>query len=270
MREYPKTENLFERDDATKKLIVGQYRNPWVPQIKDWLVTEKIDGTNVRLMLWGGPDGFTAEFRGRSDVASLPISKGKTEADLVNEIWGYEEVPLCNLLVRALDQIEPEREDTLWAMCVYGELHGPGIQKIGGSYGPRKTIRVFDVKTHRMQRADEMAAYVPSSGYWRPWSDVQRAAAALGLYAAPQLRINGNARWSTEDIVNYVWGGCYSRVAAETGAAGFTVGAEGIIARTNPYVFDSRGHRVMFKLKAKDMPPQPDWHFEEVLAEAAA
>lgn len=271
MKEYPKTNNLFERDDETKKLIVGAYRDEFVPQIKDWVVTEKVDGTNVRLLLNREPGGFAAEIRGRSDNANLPIGRGKTEKDLLREIWGWgydrpvaegEYVPLCNLLVSALDQIEPERTDTLYTMCVYGELIGPGIQKMGSSYGPRKTIRIFDVKTHRvtveegaergyLQCADR---YVVSSGYWRPWSDVVKVAEALGLPTAPLLRINGDPRWTVEEIVDYVYDGCYSRVAADNTDAGFTVPAEGVIARTDPYAFDSRGHRIMFKLKQKDLP----------------
>lgn len=237
---------------------------------REVIVTEKIDGTNVRLLLQRGPQGFYAEIRGRSDNANLPISKGKTEADLLREIWGYgfdrpvaegEEVPLCNLLVHALDQIEPERTDTLYTMAVYGELYGPGIQKVGGSYGPRKTIRIFDVKTHRVD-VEEGAergylagqdVYRISSGYWRPWADVQKVAEALGLQTVPQLRIGGNPRWTEGEIVDYVEDECYSRVAFESTEM-WSVPAEGVVARTDPYMFDSRGHRIMFKLKGKDLP----------------
>jgi hypothetical protein len=48
---YGKTENLFVRDESTHKLVIGATRSPAVPQIKDFIVTEKIDGTNIRVIL---------------------------------------------------------------------------------------------------------------------------------------------------------------------------------------------------------------------------
>lgn len=55
MREYHKIETLFERDEKTKKLIEGKFRNETVRFLKDnmWDFTEKIDGTNIRI-LWDG------------------------------------------------------------------------------------------------------------------------------------------------------------------------------------------------------------------------
>lgn len=55
MREYHKIETLFERDEKTKKLIEGKFRNETVGFLKDnmWDFTEKIDGTNIRI-LWDG------------------------------------------------------------------------------------------------------------------------------------------------------------------------------------------------------------------------
>lgn len=51
--EYHKIETPFERDiQGTKKLIEGKFRNPAVEALKDstWVWTEKIDGTNVRVI----------------------------------------------------------------------------------------------------------------------------------------------------------------------------------------------------------------------------
>ena len=54
-------------------------------------------------------------------------------------------------------------------------------------------------------------------------------------------------RAELRDLLNY------SRVAAvENGKLDFV--PEGVIARTDPYLFDSRGGRVMWKLKYKDFP----------------
>ncbi|MEQ1888053.1 MAG: RNA ligase family protein [Alphaproteobacteria bacterium] len=71
MKEYHKIETLFERDMAgTKKLIEGNFRSPAVEYLKDcrWSFTEKIDGTNIRVM-W---DGHKVTFGGRTDNAQIP------------------------------------------------------------------------------------------------------------------------------------------------------------------------------------------------------
>lgn len=71
MREYQKIETLFERDlGGSKKLIEGKFRNKTVEFLKDneWDFTEKIDGTNIRVV-W---DGHKVSFYGRTDKAQIP------------------------------------------------------------------------------------------------------------------------------------------------------------------------------------------------------
>ena len=56
MANYIKIETPFERDmEGSKKLIEGKWRNETVEFLKDnlWDCTEKIDGTNIRV-LWNG------------------------------------------------------------------------------------------------------------------------------------------------------------------------------------------------------------------------
>lgn len=71
MRTYEKIETIFNRDTTgTKKLILGDFRNETVKFLKDteWVFTEKIDGTNIRVY-W---DGHKVEFGGRTDNAEIP------------------------------------------------------------------------------------------------------------------------------------------------------------------------------------------------------
>ena len=66
MKEYHKIETLYKREDSGKhKLLIGEFRNETVKQCKDlqWIFTEKIDGTNIRIH-W---DGHKIEFNGRTD-----------------------------------------------------------------------------------------------------------------------------------------------------------------------------------------------------------
>lgn len=70
MIEYHKIETLYERDEKTKKLIEGKFRNSTIEYLKYniWSFTEKVDGTNIRVY-W---NGHIVEFAGRTDKAQIP------------------------------------------------------------------------------------------------------------------------------------------------------------------------------------------------------
>ena len=114
MKEYHKIETLFERDIATKKLIIGSFRNPTVEFLKDavWQFTEKVDGTNIRVH-W---DGHRVSFAGRTDKAQIP----KHLLSRLEEIFGGE------VNEEIFEQVFGEKEVTL-----YGEGYGEKIQTNG-------------------------------------------------------------------------------------------------------------------------------------------
>ena len=127
MKEYHKIETLFERDEKTKKLIEGKFRNPTVEYLKDnlWLFTEKIDGTNIRI-LW---DGHKVTFAGRTDNAQIPaeltnrlfeLFGGEVNEQMFEQKFGETEVMLC------------------------GEGYGAKIQN-GGLYKDSQDFILFDV-----------------------------------------------------------------------------------------------------------------------------
>lgn len=102
MVEYHKIETLFERDEKTKKLIEGNYRNEAVRFLEHnmWDFTEKIDGTNIRI-LW---DGHKVTFAGRTDKAQIPaelsnrlfeLFGGEINEQLFEQKFGETEVMLC-------------------------------------------------------------------------------------------------------------------------------------------------------------------------------
>lgn len=56
MRKYEKIETIFTRDvEGSKKLNFGQFRDPTIEflQYNNWIWSEKIDGTNIRVY-WNG------------------------------------------------------------------------------------------------------------------------------------------------------------------------------------------------------------------------
>lgn len=144
MKEYHKIETLFERDEKTKKLITGKFRNATVEFLKDnvWEFTEKVDGTNIRVH-W---DGHKVCFAGRTDKAQIPNHL----LERLNVLFGGDANE------QLFEQKFGETEVTL-----YGEGYGHKIQtngyiddvdfilfdvKIGENWQPRESIE--DIATY--------------------------------------------------------------------------------------------------------------------------
>ena len=75
----------------------------------------------------------------------------------------------------------------------------------------------------------------------------KRRADELGIKTVPLLGQGVVSR--EQDIVTLVRSGFQSFVAQEEGVPRM---AEGVVARTDPYLFDGNGRRVVFKTKTKD------------------
>lgn len=127
MKEYEKIETLFLRDDKTKKLVEGKFRNETVEFLKDidWEFTEKIDGTNIRIC-W---DGHKVQYLGRTDKAQIPsqlmnrlieLFGGDVNEEIFEQHFGENEVMLI------------------------GEGYGAKIQT-GGDYRQDNDFILFDV-----------------------------------------------------------------------------------------------------------------------------
>src|SRR5687768_5389875 len=73
MKEYHKIQTVFLRSPESnfKNLMEGQFALPEFELLKDiqWIWTEKIDGTNIRVMF----DGSKVIFGGKTDDAHLPV-----------------------------------------------------------------------------------------------------------------------------------------------------------------------------------------------------
>lgn len=129
MKEYHKIESLYERDMlGTKKLIEGKFRNPLVEYLKDneWVFTEKVDGTNIRVC-W---DGHKITFGGRTENSQIPNN-------LVNRL---NEMFLTNEVEELFEQKFGEVE-----VILFGEGYGAKIQAGGGLYADTAEFILFDV-----------------------------------------------------------------------------------------------------------------------------
>lgn len=119
MKTYEKIETIYARDiDGTKKLIPGKFRNETVEFLKDnkWIWTEKVDGTQVRV-LW---DGHNVTFGGRTERSQMPVPL----VNRLNELFGGEQN------AQVFEQMFGERE-----VLLFGEGYGAKIQN-GGAYIP--------------------------------------------------------------------------------------------------------------------------------------
>ena len=156
MDKYPKIQTVFLRDPATryKTLLMGQYSLPEFEYLanNDWMWTEKVDGTNIRVA-W---DGEHVIFNGRTDNAQMP-------AFLLTKLQEMFPVELFAL----------EYPDV--PMTLYGEGYGAKIQKGGGLYIPDgQSFILFDVMI---------------SDNWQPRESVEDIATHLRIYVVPIIGV---------------------------------------------------------------------------------
>jgi hypothetical protein len=245
--EFPKIETLYDRDPDTHKMIVGAFRCPEFGLVdpKAWVFTEKIDGTNVRVMFdtvcleccggWEPPlegscprcGGLKIDprvtFGGRTDNAQMPTF-------LLSKL--QELFPLDKMVTAFPD-------DDVVRVTLYGEGYGAKIQKSGGNYRTEANFRLFDVLIETQPTGRSVTTW------WMNWDNVQGIATKLGIQTVPVLPAINIAHAE-------LWckNGFDSTTAHED--SDHVTPAEGIVARTNPLLFDRRGNRVIWKLKNRD------------------
>lgn len=154
MEEYAKIETLFDRDAGTFRVIPGAWRLEEFQYLADnpWIVTEKVDGTNIRV-IW---DGSQVIFKGRSDNAQMPV--------FLFEHLQRTFTP--NIMTAAFGDS---------TTTLYGEGYGARIQKGGGLYIPNGVrFILFDVKI---------------AEWWLQWNNVKAIAAALNIPWVPELGV---------------------------------------------------------------------------------
>jgi len=219
MLEYPKIETLYDRDED-HHIVTSRLRKQEFATIKYWHITEKVDGTNVRIGLH--PDG-TIEFSGKTNEAQVPINlfnflNGRLTPVVVQGAFKKDDV----------SGLYPE-------VVIFGEGYGAGIQKGGGNYRPDASFIIFDVVV---------------DGWWLSRANVADVARKLGLpLTVPELRVIESLPASEEDLRMILEGTGESRLAI---ANGRVRQAEGIVARTAPQLFFNDGKPLMWKLKFKD------------------
>ncbi|MFZ4790115.1 MAG: RNA ligase family protein [Candidatus Competibacteraceae bacterium] len=215
MLEYPKIETLYNRDEKTHRVIPEQLRLAEFGNIRRWQITEKVDGTNIRIGL--SPDG-NVSFNGRTDNAQMP-------APLVNYLQITFTAEKLGAVFPAANQDE---------VLLFGEGYGAKIQK-GGIYRRDMAFRLFDVLV---------------GPWWLEPDDIADVAAKLNILTVPFLGEIDILPRTRDDLKTLLGNDGNSTVSIQDQGSGGR--AEGIVARTVPLLLTRRGQRLLWKLKFRD------------------
>ena len=155
MQTYHKIQSVFKRDPDTNyaTFLEGQYSLPEFEYLANlpWEWTEKIDGTNIRILAYGDQ---TAQVGGRTDKAEL-------HPDLLAH---------CSEVAKRV-----VATSDLYGLTLFGEGYGAGIQKGGGDYRSDKGFILFDVM-------------VDGTGLWLDRENVEEIA---GKISVPVVKVVG-------------------------------------------------------------------------------
>jgi hypothetical protein len=178
MREYPKIETAFER--AVDFSITEKLKRPVFGSIATWLVTEKVDGTNIRIHL-DADNCMTIGGR----AAGTQLS-----ADLITNIYR-------TITATMLEGLRRDQDRT--TITLYGEGYGLGIQK-GSGYRADKGFILFDV--------------LIDGRWWLDENSITDIAQKLDIPRVPELGI-----MSIEEMFELVRDGFLSLIPGATCAA---------------------------------------------------
>lgn len=181
MIEYHKIQSIFLRDPATKHrtFLMGQWSEPAFEYLQNnqWAWTEKVDGTNVRVLF----DGATVRFGGRTNDAQMPIF-------LLERLQAM-------FPVDALKACFPDASDGV-QVYLHGEGYGAKIQKGGGRYIPDGcSFILFDVGVN---------------GLYLDRANVEDIAGKLGVKVVPTV-----GSGTLHEAIGHVRAGYKSSVAAD-------------------------------------------------------
>jgi len=123
MKTYQKIQTLFLRSENAGRsctVVPGKWSRPEFKLLKDidWVMTEKVDGTNIRV-IW---DSEKVVFKGKNKNSQIP-------SDLVQKL-------METFIPEKMASVFPAKEGEEPIFTLYGEGYGREIQKGGGDYIP--------------------------------------------------------------------------------------------------------------------------------------
>lgn len=142
MKLYHKIQTVYKRDERGK-IIEGDYSLPEFEILKDipWVFTEKVDGTNIRI-LW---DGQSVNYGAKTEESQMPVFLLYKLQELFDGTANKQ---------KFLKQFGGFNNG-LTEVVLFGEGYGAKIQKGGENYGECSFV-LFDVMVgdYYLQRED--------------------------------------------------------------------------------------------------------------------
>ncbi len=210
---FSKFSSPFKKDD---KYLNTPELSQELP-IGNWIKTEKIDGTNIRIILTK-PD----------EEGNREVLIGSRKLILNKEDKGSKQYLDCLREVN-LNKIKEYFADVNSTVIIYGEGYGAGVQK-GGIYAKEKNYRVFDIRIGTAYQDFEYVKKVCIDNQLNivpVFSDVDEITYKECLESL---------RHFDETLINEGDGGV----------------PEGLVYKFEPVLLNKYGERLIFKIKRKD------------------
>lgn len=226
MESYKSIETLYKRDKATNKLDFNLIRVPEWNYISEWFLTEKIDGTNIRVIV----ETSGISIKGRTDNAQVA---GDLKENILKMFPSHEKV---------LEYFKKDQTvDDDWSVTFYGEGYGPGIkgsESMNYRGGPKgeKSFRCFDV--------------LFNNKYWATMDGWLGITTSLHIPITPVLGKLNELPIGRDAAVSLMSRSLNSIVAKED--SNTDIFSEGIVARPILPLFDRYGNRIIFKLTNRE------------------
>jgi hypothetical protein len=226
---FPKIYNPFKRTEDGKSIQTGVFSRDEFAALLDtpWTATEKMDGTNVRIV-WDTENDVVSIFGRKANSQFHP--------DLLKRLQGIFAEP---------GRWHAAFEELIHAdvmITLYGEGIGPGIQKGGGGYLPVKDFCLFDVRVGPL---------------WLKQDDVTEIARKMALHRAPVYGIK-----TLKDWIRFVaWAKQDGTFISALPGASTDKLAEGLICRPQCNFLTRMGERVVCKIKRSQVPAPVDLYY---------
>ena len=212
--QYPTIPTLFNRDKK-RKVKEGDWSRPEFECLgkAQWIWTEKVDGTNIRVY-WSSGSPDKVQIMGRREESALPNK------------WLHAIEKCIN--VERLSEVFFKVFGRDTRVTLYGEGYGGDIQAAGKLYRPDYGFVLFDIIIQAPQRAR-----------WLCREELKTMGEELGLDVVPEI-FRGDI-YQAIDMTKYGFLSCWGEFEAE-----------GLVGIPSAQLFDAEGNRIICKIKARD------------------
>lgn len=203
---FVKDEKFLNTKELSQELPIG-----------NWIKTEKIDGTNIRIIITKPKEDGSRE-----------LLIGSRKLILNEEDKGSKQYLDCLKDIN-MNKLLEYFKDVDSTIIIYGEGYGAGVQK-GGIYSKEKNYRVFDIRIGRA---------------YQDFKYVKKVCINNQLNLVPIV--------SVVDKINYQECleslRCFENTLINDGDGGIP---EGLVYKFEPVLLNKYGERLIFKIKRKD------------------